>query len=102
MKLYKLLKDLPNEKAGAMFYSNAYGNFYNSDSVCYEKDTIENNPEWFEPVKEKVKKKVWIAIFDKTNSHFTNPIGFVYDDKLICEHCHSEKYITETEIEVEE
>jgi len=68
MKKYRLLKDLPNVKAGATFLlSRSSSNIYfygmpisneapESDQVGivrFEKSDVENNPDWFEPIEEK-------------------------------------------------
>ena len=63
MKRYKLLKDLPDLKAGEIFEYNEDAGSYISQSMnknhylLYD-DTVENNPEWFEPVKDDEIKKL--------------------------------------------
>lgn len=51
-KKYKLLKDLPETKAGAIFTFCDDNSDYLSDCLqfCYSSKVIENNPEWFELV----------------------------------------------------
>lgn len=54
MKKYKLLKDLPGKKAGAIFkkrdnyYFNASKSHSDSNTILDE--VVENNPDWFEEV----------------------------------------------------
>lgn len=56
MKKYRLLKDLPNVKAGSPFEPTsalAYGNISNGKwHVEYCNEIIENNPEWFQLIEE--------------------------------------------------
>ena len=49
---YKLLKDLPWKKAGAICENKLDGEyFFEGSNVIVLKDcVVENNPEWFEPV----------------------------------------------------
>lgn len=84
MKKYKLLKDLPYIKAGIIYEQD--WNQYKSEKQDWitdylNKNIIENNPEWFEEIKEELKPKfkVWdyvvafkIWIFLKINSIFKN------------------------------
>lgn len=50
-KKYRLLKDLPDLKAGAIFeYDNqCYQHLYCGDNWQYLAQDVEDNPEWFEP-----------------------------------------------------
>lgn len=64
MKKYKLLKDLPYIKAGIIYEQD--WNQYKSEKQDWitdylNKNIIENNPEWFEEIKEapQPKFKVW-------------------------------------------
>lgn len=59
-KKYKLIKDLPDAKAGTIFH-NAETNLYrytsNDEETCfYIGFKVENNPEWWELIEEKPKK----------------------------------------------
>jgi len=55
VKHYKLLKDLPDVKAGAIFEYNEgftssyYEHIENGRHKKYGTDTVENNPDWFAP-----------------------------------------------------
>jgi len=59
MKKYKLLKDLPDLKAGAILYVNGCdggffydGGEYTHPQYMYSEETVYSQPEWFEEVKE--------------------------------------------------
>jgi len=55
MKEYKLLKDLPDLEAGAIFEENREGldnNYWCKSRVFYPCPVVENNPAWFKEVKE--------------------------------------------------
>ena len=60
---YRLKKDLPNVKAGKVFKIDVYGTGYFlsmsdddfilskfGDQVTFKRETVENSPEWFEPI----------------------------------------------------
>lgn len=49
---YKLLKDLPGLKAGAIFKESKYG--YHSENYYsgFKFSDVENNQEWFEEIKD--------------------------------------------------
>lgn len=57
---FKLLKDLPGIKAGDIFIKDPQREFFTSKSTgySYKKCDVENNPEWFEEIKEKVKLRI--------------------------------------------
>lgn len=52
MTKYRLLKDLPDLKAGAVFeWSGSMGVYKdNLNTYCYRKSLVESSPEWFERV----------------------------------------------------
>src|SRR5687767_13592234 len=64
-KKYKLLKDLPNAKAGAVYKITDSGTDYicydlmgkRSWDVSYPREYIENNPEWFELINDRIEVK---------------------------------------------
>jgi len=66
MKQYKLLKDLPDLKAGAIFIkgSEEDGDYHCQGEYRYDEDVVENNPEWFEEVKEEYEKSVAMTFID--------------------------------------
>ena len=71
MKKYKLLKDLPDLTAGAIFYSceNIMGIvFYraNDKHNRYNASEVENNPEWFEEVKEIEDREEYLELIIKS------------------------------------
>lgn len=50
---YKLLKDTPIDKAGTIFKKHPVHHYtYNSGNSQYPYTVVENNLEWFEPIKE--------------------------------------------------
>lgn len=56
-KRYKLLKDLPDIKAGNIFEYSEEDETYdytaqNGEACWYKKHYVENNPEWFAPIPE--------------------------------------------------
>lgn len=70
MKQYKLLKDLPDAKAGTIFThdgddSYRYESLQYLDGISWYREVcVENNPEWFElvlPVSEPVKEKIYVT-----------------------------------------
>ena len=57
MNKYRLLKDLPHAKAGSIFtQENGDSDYYNTNFAFYidrlHKDRVEDNPDWFEPVRD--------------------------------------------------
>jgi len=79
---YKLLRDTPTHKAGVIVHQ-----FSNNDKYFpatdyrngYSKDIVENNPEWFEPVKEFKKK------FTFPHTYTTNHGIDCYNNKILTE-----------------
>jgi len=69
MKQYKLLKDLPDLASGVIFEHDGFREQYSygNNSRSYHSYTIENNPEWFEEVKEK--HKLYEQVYDILFSH---------------------------------
>jgi len=61
-KKYRLKKDLPDCKAGAIFEYELDTIYVHSTNgkhyLSYHKDIVENNPEWFEEVKEDTLKSI--------------------------------------------
>ena len=54
MKKYKLKKDTPNLKAGSIFERNASSYHCKEHDFYYKTEYVENNPEWFEPIPERI------------------------------------------------
>jgi len=69
---YKLLKDTPTHKAGAIFIELDNGRYteeiYEVDQLNYSKEQI-SNPEWFEPVEE-FKKEFEVTAFAYADDSF--------------------------------
>ena len=68
-KKYKLLKDLPDAKAGAIFVHNySYNRYYLDGNILgsyWDKEFVEDNPTWFQevlPVSEPVKERIKVGI----------------------------------------
>ena len=63
-KKYRLLKDLPNTKAGEVYKQTDDGSNYicrslsNNWDTVYPREYIEHNPTWFEEIKEKERIEV--------------------------------------------
>jgi hypothetical protein len=58
MKTYKLLKDLPHIPAGIEGKPNSQGNYFkrtNGEEVFYDYRVMEENPDFFEEVKDEKK-----------------------------------------------
>jgi len=60
---YKLLKDLPNQKSGIIFYNNPLEEMWHADidsgsSYDFHQTEIDNAPDWFEPIYEVEEKEV--------------------------------------------
>lgn len=71
-KKYKLLKDLPDAKAGAIFVHNySYNRYYLDGNILgsyWDKEFVEDNPTWFQevlPVSEPVKDRIKVEIDGK-------------------------------------
>jgi hypothetical protein len=85
---FKLLKDLPNLKAGAVFYSpepiigqNKYiamvnsDKFHYTDNLGYSLETLLENPDWFEEIKEP--KKYIGEVYSVTQDPFNVQMNIV-------------------------
>ena len=97
MKKYKLLKDMPNCKAGALWTKYPHNDSYNSnflmkgDSLLPER--VENNPEWFE----EIKKKTWQIIekifrnngkwYIKSVKRLSDGVVFTVGDEVYYKNC---------------
>ena len=46
---YKLLKDLPDVKAGSIIKKRTDGLYYTDNLIRFSASTVENNPDWFAP-----------------------------------------------------
>jgi len=62
-KKYKLLKDLPSLKAGAIFTYNHGVDGYVYDGTYglagYSKEVVENSPDWFKTLDEEINPEAW-------------------------------------------
>ena len=82
MKSYKLLKDLPDLASGVIFEHDGFREQYSygNNSRSYHSYTIENNPEWFEEVKEKEYEKSVAMSFIDTHYIEKSKIQRLFDD----------------------
>lgn len=64
-KKYRLLKDLPGLKAGAVFIYDPRVDGYVYEGVDgfagYSAETVENSPDWFKPLDEEITPEAWWA-----------------------------------------
>lgn len=82
MRKFKLLKDLPNLKAGTIFeetvadhYTTITGDKWgDGDNLYYGSQTIKNNPEWFseifEPKPQEIIEGCLTGIYNKVSSMY--------------------------------
>jgi hypothetical protein len=64
-KKYRLLKDLPGLKAGAVFTYDHRANGYVYEGLNgfagYSTEVVENSPDWFKTLAEEIKPEAWWA-----------------------------------------
>lgn len=99
-KQYKLLKDTPELKAGAILYWDlwiegytelSYIGMNNKPLANYKKDFLDSNPDWFQPIGEA--KELYQKFPDDFRDHFY--FGELRHNK-ICRFCHDAQEILES------
>jgi len=93
MKKYKLLKNIPQNHAGAIYQKDKYGDkpdYYSSSETysvgsCIHASFVENNPYWFEEIKEHEFEKLFIATVDRNKDYYDLSETFETEKQLIAE-----------------
>lgn len=89
-KKYKLLKDLPNVKAGSLFKpvsALAYANIDTKWHVEYCNEIVETNKDWFEEVVEQPKERIYVCNIHEVYNKYrdktrTKEYSFVTSEKI--------------------
>jgi hypothetical protein len=93
MKRYKLLKDLPDHKRGTIFVYDNVRHKYKTEMEainacdpysCYMAKYVENNPTFFEEVKEERIEVIQVT-YSKQNDYFGNKAVWVSTNQQITE-----------------
>lgn len=93
MRKYKLLRDLPDAKAGTIFTFDGDDSYeyesiqYKDGKSWYKENVIHDNPEWFQPIHEPLSSCIYKGNwknpirFSKEVNDFIKSAWNVYDDK---------------------
>ncbi len=90
MVRYKLLKDLPRLKAGAMFKKREDGYYSENYYACFSSHEVEHNQDWFEETKNEIPRLGWKKVLEDANNYNEKIKKSDIEDKLFLNNLYTE------------